>query len=126
MQHFRNHDPRTPIVQGAPPRCGAIPPIRREEHRFVQVRFYATLRPLAGGRSLTVRLPEAATVQALVEAVVEQRPALAEVLLDPHGAVPRGVHVFVNGRGTGHLPEGTATRLAEDDRVDIFPAVAGG
>jgi molybdopterin synthase sulfur carrier subunit len=103
-----------------------MPPIRREEQHFVEVRFYATLRPLAGGRSLTVALPEPATVQALVEAVVAQRPALAEVLLDPHGVVPRGIHVFVNGRGAAYLPEGTATRLTEDDRVDIFPAVAGG
>jgi molybdopterin synthase sulfur carrier subunit len=92
----------------------------------VQVRFYATLRPLAGGRSLEIALPEAATIQALVEAVVTQHPALGEVLLDPHGAVPRGVHVFVNGRGAGYLPKGYATQLLEDDSVDIFPAVAGG
>ena len=92
----------------------------------MRVRFYATLRPLAGGRSLEIELPEAATVQALVEAVVAQQPALGEILLDPHAVVPRGVHVFVNGRGAGYLPNGYATRLEEDDSVDIFPAVAGG
>jgi len=92
----------------------------------VQVRFYATLRPLAGGRSLEIALPEAATIQALVEAVVTQHPALGEVLLDPHGAVPRGVQVFVNGRGAPYLPKGYATQLVENDCIDIFPAVAGG
>jgi len=92
----------------------------------VQVRFYATLRPLAGGRSLEIALPEAATVQALVEAVATQHPALGEVLLDPHGAIPRGIQVFVNGRGAPYLPMRYATKLAEDDSIDIFPAVAGG
>jgi len=75
---------------------------------------------------MEVALPEAATVQALVEAVVAQRPALGEILLDSHGVVPRGVHVFVNGRGAGYLPKGYATRLMEDDTVEFFPAVAGG
>ena len=92
----------------------------------MQVHFYATLRPLAGGRSLEIALPKTATIQALVEAVVALRPALGDVLLDPHGSVPRRIHVFVNGRGTGYLPNGFATRLAEDDSVDIFPAIAGG
>ena len=92
----------------------------------MQVRFYATLRPIAGGRSLEIALPEAATIQALVEAVVTQQPALAEVLLDSHGAVRRGIHVFVNGRGAGYLPKGFATKLVEGDSIDIFPAVAGG
>jgi molybdopterin converting factor small subunit len=36
------------------------------------------------------------------------------------------VHVFVNGRGAGWLPDAYATPLAADDSVDIFPAVAGG
>jgi molybdopterin synthase sulfur carrier subunit len=92
----------------------------------VQVRFYATLRPIAGARSLEIALPEAATVHALIEAVAAQHPALGEVLLDSQGAVPRGIHVFVNGRGAGYLPNGYASRLAKDDSVDIFPAVAGG
>ena len=92
----------------------------------MQVRFYATLRALVGARSLEIALPAGASVQTLVEAIVAQHPALAEILLDPRGSVPRGVHVFVNGRGAGYLAQGYATRLSDDDAVDIFPAVAGG
>lgn len=92
----------------------------------MQVRFHASLRPLAGGRSLEVAVPESPTIQALVEAVVAQRPELGDVMLDAHGNVPRGIHVFVNGRGAGYLPDGYATRLMDDDHVDIFPAIAGG
>jgi len=92
----------------------------------VQVRFYATLRPLVGARAAEIELPAEATVRELVEAVVAQHPALRDILLDEHGRVPRGVHVFVNGRGAGYLAQGWDTRLASEDRVDIFPAVAGG
>jgi len=92
----------------------------------VKVRFYATLRPLAGERSLEIPLPATATIQALVEAIALKRPALREVLLDAQGAVPRGIHIFVNGRGAGFLPKRFATELTESDTVDIFPAVAGG
>jgi molybdopterin synthase sulfur carrier subunit len=92
----------------------------------VLIRFYATLRPLAGGRSLEICLPARASIQELVEAITLQRPALSEVLLDPQRTVPPGIHVFVNGRGARFLPNGYATPLAEGDTVDIFPAVAGG
>jgi molybdopterin synthase sulfur carrier subunit len=92
----------------------------------VQVRFYATLRAIVGARSVEIPLPPGPTVQTLVDAVVERHPALAEILRDEHGRVPRGVHVFVNGRGAGWLPDAYATPLAADDSVDIFPAVAGG
>jgi molybdopterin synthase sulfur carrier subunit len=92
----------------------------------VQVRFFATLRALVGARAVEIALPTGATVQELVEAVVAQHPALRETLLDERGVVPRGVHVFVNGRGAGYLAQGYATQLADHDTVEIFPAVAGG
>ena len=92
----------------------------------VQVRFYATLRAVVGRKTVEIAIPDGADVQRLVEAVVGQFPDLGDALLAVDGSVPRGVHVFVNGRGTGYLTDGYATRLAADDRVDIFPAVAGG
>jgi molybdopterin synthase sulfur carrier subunit len=92
----------------------------------VQVRFYATLRPIVGARSVEIPLPPGASVQTLVDAAIDRHPGLREILRDEHGRVPRGVHVFVNGRGAGWLPDGYATPLADDDAVDIFPAVAGG
>ncbi len=92
----------------------------------MQVGFYATLRPIVGGKSVEVPLPPGATVQDLVDRVVARWPALEEALLDEHGALSRHVHVFVDGRGAGYLPDGLATRLEPHHKVDIFPAVAGG
>jgi molybdopterin synthase sulfur carrier subunit len=92
----------------------------------VEVSFYATLRSIVGAKTVDIAAAEGATVRELVEAIVAQHPALGPILLDEAGAVPRGVHVFVNGRGVGYLTRGFETPLAADDTIDVFPAVAGG
>jgi molybdopterin synthase sulfur carrier subunit len=92
----------------------------------VKVRFYATMRPIVGAKSVDIAAPEGTTVHELVDAIVAQHPGLAPLLRDATGGVPRGVHVFVNGRGAGYLERGYETRLTADDSIDVFPAVAGG
>jgi MoaD family protein len=92
----------------------------------VKVHFYATFRPIVGGKTVEIDAPADATVQTVVDAIVARFPPLAPALRGDDGRVPRGVHVFVNGRGAGYLPDGWATRLSEDDTLDVFPAVAGG
>jgi molybdopterin synthase sulfur carrier subunit len=92
----------------------------------VQVHFFATLRHIVGQKSVDIEVPAEVDVQTLVEQVVARFPDLDEILLDAERRVPRGVHVFINGRGAGYLPAGFATRVTDDDRIDIFPAVAGG
>ena len=92
----------------------------------MKVSFYATLRPIVGAKTVDIAAAEGATVQELVEAIVAQHPALGPILLNEAGALPRGVHVFVNGRGAGYLTRGFETPLAADDTIDVFPAVAGG
>jgi molybdopterin converting factor small subunit len=79
-----------------------------------------------GGKTVEIDAPADATVQTVVDAIVARFPPLAPALRGDDGRVPRGVHVFVNGRGAGYLPDGWATRLSEDDTLDVFPAVAGG
>lgn len=92
----------------------------------VKVHFYATLRSRIGTRTADVPLADDATVHDLVDAIVLRFPELRTVLQDADGALARNVHVFVNGRGAGFLPDGVGTRIAPDDRIDVFPAVAGG
>jgi MoaD family protein len=94
--------------------------------RDLKVSFYATFRPIVGGKTIDVAVPEGASVRELVDAVVARFPPLGARLRDEAGAVPRGVHVFVNGRGAGYLAQGWQTPITSDDRIDIFPAVAGG
>ena len=92
----------------------------------MQVSFYATFRPIVGGKTIDIAVQERISVRELVAAVIARFPALGPVLLDERGEVPRGVHVFVNGRGAGYLPQGWQTAITPDDKIDIFPAIAGG
>jgi len=92
----------------------------------VTVSFYATLRDIVGTRSVDFAVQDRITVRRLVAAMIERFPGLRPVLLDADGELARGVHVFVNGRGAGFLPDGLDTEISPDDAVDVFPAVAGG
>ncbi len=92
----------------------------------MKVHFYATFRPIVGGKTVEIETPVGATVQAVVDAIVERFPEFDPILRGDDGRVPRGVHVFVNGRGAGYLGDGWATRVSADDTIDVFPAVAGG
>jgi molybdopterin synthase sulfur carrier subunit len=92
----------------------------------VRVSFYATLRDIVGARTVDLAVAEPISVRDLVAAMLASHPALAPVLIDASGDLSRGVHVFVNGRGAGFLPDGLDTRVSAADAVDVFPAVAGG
>ena len=89
----------------------------------MEVRLYATLRPIVGGRSVTLS-DDSDTVEELLTELVESFPDLRERLLDDSGVRPHVV-VMVGGRDIRHL-QGLATGLAGADGVDIFPPVAGG
>jgi MoaD family protein len=92
----------------------------------VKVSFYATMRPIVGGKTVDIPLPEGATVRKLVEAIIEKFPQLGRMFLDDAGELSPRVHVFVNGRGAPYLRERLDTPLAATDQVDVFPPVAGG
>jgi molybdopterin synthase sulfur carrier subunit len=90
----------------------------------VEVRFYATLRPLVGGRSVAV--PDGCgTVGEALDAVIARFPDLRERLLDDAGAVRPFVAVMVNGRDIRHL-QALDTPLPAGAELDVFPPVAGG
>lgn len=88
--------------------------------------FFATLRPIVGGKTIEVGLPDGTTVAELVAHLVASIPGLGEAILDETGQLSRRVHVFIEGRSAVYLDEGLATQLSASQRVDIFPAVAGG
>jgi MoaD family protein len=92
----------------------------------VRIHFHATLRDVVGGRDPDLPLPAGTTVQGLLDAVMARWPAARAKMLDGDGRLLRNVHVFVNGRDARYLPESLATALAEEDALDIFPAVGGG
>ncbi|GIW00856.1 ubiquitin-like small modifier protein 1 [Roseiflexus sp.] len=92
----------------------------------MQVNFYATLRPIVGGRTVHFDVGENLTVQQLIDAVVTRFPKLRQELLNDEGNLYPHVHVFVNGRDAPYLPNGVETLIQAGDTIDIFPAVAGG
>lgn len=75
--------------------------------------FFASTRNAVGQRALPVQLPTGATVEALLQALVADYPALAR-------SVPT-LMVAVNSEYT----ERTAT-LSDGDEVALIPPVSGG
>ena len=69
---------------------------------------------------------DGATVRDLIGRLGERFPELREKLDDGAGGLARHTHVFVDGRGVRWLPDGLDTVLRADQRVEVFPAVAGG
>lgn len=81
------------------------------------------LRRLTGGQSkVSVSAPN---VGGLIQALDSDYPGVAEKLLDGNGQIKRFINVFVNDDEVRSL-QGLATPLAQEDRVSIVPAMAGG
>ena len=92
----------------------------------MKVNFYATLRQIAGTKTIEFPVEAGATVADLVETVVEQFPPMRRELLDEEGNLYGHVHVFINGRDVPVLEKRVDTVLSPEDKVDIFPPVGGG
>jgi molybdopterin synthase sulfur carrier subunit len=91
----------------------------------MEVRFYATLRDIVGGRSVEVDLGPGAVVRDLLARLFEQYPALEPRVVDEAGELRHAVNIFVNGRSVRFLG-GLDTELQSQDELTIFPPVAGG
>ena len=92
----------------------------------MEVSFYATLRQMIGQKTVEIPLPDGSSVQQLLDAVLERHPAMGPELFDENGELYGHVHVFINGRDAPYLDDGLQTVLKAQDKVDIFPPVAGG
>ena len=88
------------------------------------IRFYATLRPLVGGRSVDLSDPPE-TIGGLLARLADDYDGLRNQLFDEDGAVRRFVAIMVDGRDIRHL-DGLQSRIRPDSELDIFPPVAGG
>ncbi len=88
------------------------------------MRFYATLRPLVGGRRVVLEAG-CATVRDVLAQLIARYPALTERLLDEQQTVRPYVAVMVDGRDIRHL-SGMNTPVTSKSALDIFPPIAGG
>lgn len=92
----------------------------------MQVRFYATLRDIVGGKTAEIAVDHDITVRELLAVIIARYPKLREQLLDENGDLYGHVHFFVNGRDAQFLTGGFETKIAPEDVINIFPAVGGG
>ncbi len=92
----------------------------------MQVSFFATLRPIVGGRDFDISLPAGATVRDLAEELARRWPGLREHLFTDEGALSRRVAIYVDGRDARWLPDADATALSEGDCIALIPPAAGG
>lgn len=90
----------------------------------MQIRFYATLRPLVGGRSVELSDPPE-TIGGILERLASEYEGLQDQLFDEDGTVRRFVAIMVDGRDIRHI-DGLQSRVNPKSELDIFPPVAGG
>jgi MoaD family protein len=90
------------------------------------VNFHATLRAIVGEKTVDLTIPEGSCAIELARHVAERWPALADQLLDDEGEISGRVQLMIGGRNVRWLPDGSATRIAAGDVIDIFPPTAGG
>jgi molybdopterin synthase sulfur carrier subunit len=92
----------------------------------MKVNFYATLRDIAGRKTVEFDVNEGVTARELLDAVVTRFPPMRKELLDPEGRMYGHVHLFINGRDVQFLDHEFHTKITQEDSVNIFPAVGGG
>lgn len=92
----------------------------------MEVRLFATLRTLAGSRSIAIAAADGDSIRSVLERLIAERPALAGEVLSADGAglLPY-VNVFVDGRSVRDL-DGLETRVRSTSAIAVFPPVAGG
>jgi molybdopterin synthase sulfur carrier subunit len=86
-------------------------------------RLFADLAETAGDRHVEVDVPADATVGDALDALLADRPALRERVLDDAGDLHHHVNVLRNGENP---QSGLDTELEPGDELAMFPPVSGG
>jgi MoaD family protein len=91
----------------------------------MEIKVFATLRDVVGGKCIQVDITTSLTAAALLHQVVAKYPALQPKLFAPDGTLNPSVHVLINGRDVRFL-KGLETVVGPTDTVQMFPPVGGG
>ncbi|GAD53260.1 molybdenum cofactor biosynthesis protein moaD [Halarchaeum acidiphilum MH1-52-1] len=84
-------------------------------------KLFADLAEVAGGDRIAVSVPGDATVGDALDALLDDRPALRERVLDETGSLYDHVNLLRNGRDAALDEE-----LEAGDELALFPPVSGG
>jgi len=92
----------------------------------MKVNFFATLRYIAGGKTVEFDVDQGISAKELLNTIVEKFPPMKKELLDDAGHMYGHIHLFINGRDVQFLDDAFQTKIMTDDVVNVFPAVGGG
>lgn len=92
----------------------------------MRVNFYATLRQLAGGKTVEVAVTGALTARRALKEATRANSELDAEVWHPSGDLKEHIKVFINGRQSLFVPNGLDAQVGEDDTLDVFPPVGGG
>ena len=92
----------------------------------MKVNFFATLRDIAGGKTVEFDVDHGITAQELLEAIMVKFPLMRKELINEQGEMYGHVHFFINGRDVQFTDDKFQTRIMQEDTVNVFPAVGGG
>lgn len=92
----------------------------------MKVNFFATLRDIAGGKTVEFDVDHGITAQELLEAIMVKFPLMRKELVNEQGEMYGHVHFFINGRDVQFTDDKFQTRIMQEDTVNVFPAVGGG
>ena len=92
----------------------------------MKVNFFATLRDIAGGKTVEFDVDHGVTAWELLGKVIEKFPLMKKELLNENGEMYGHVHFFINGRDVQFMDDQFQTKIMQEDTVNVFPAVGGG
>ncbi|SMO42010.1 molybdopterin synthase sulfur carrier subunit [Halorubrum cibi] len=90
----------------------------------LELRFFATFREAAGGKTVVREFPDGSDVGDVLRALEDEYDGMDGRLIVDGELAPQ-INVLKNGREVLHL-QGLDTDLADGDRLSVFPPVAGG
>ncbi|EMA67448.1 MoaD family protein [Halorubrum aidingense JCM 13560] len=90
----------------------------------LELRFFATFREAAGGKTVEATYPDGSSVGDVLRELETEYEGMAGRLIVDGDLAPQ-INVLKNGREVLHL-DGLDTPLDDGDRLSVFPPVAGG
>ena len=91
----------------------------------MEIRVYATIRPIVGGSSVQLNGVSELTVGQMLDELYKMYPDLRQELHKGRDDLHPAIHILVNGRDMRYL-DGKDTVLTSNDQIRIFPPVGGG
>ena len=92
----------------------------------MKVNFYATLRDIAGAKTIEFPLDHGVTAKEVLDVIIAKFPAMEKELLSEEGRLYGHVHFFINGRDVQFTDDDLQTKVYPEDELSVFPAVGGG